>query len=183
MGLFLQTAIIQNCKKDEVEKVVRELADVSRFGLVPEECDYVVFDKGVSILFNDHCIGYEKLAEAISKEVKRPVMLLYIYDEDFWGYFLYDNGEEIDWFSPMPDCLEEISEDEYKKFSGNSRIISKYFGVDEDIIKKYLVYWTEELMDDYDAKAYEDDEFEQCNCWQMVDFMKKIGYPYLFEDE
>lgn len=181
MGLFLQTAIIQNCRQNEAERVIRELADNSRFGLMAEECDYMEFDKGVSILFNDHCIGYEKLAETLSKEVKQPVMLLYIYDEDFWGYFLYDNGKEIDFFSPMPDCLGEITEDEYKKFSGNSKLISKYFGVSEDKIKKYLVYWTEELIDDCDSKAYEDDEFGQCNCWQMADFMNKIGYPYEWE--
>ena len=31
-------------------------------------------------------------------------------------------------------------------------------------------------------KAYEGDEFTLGDCWQMADFMRKLGYPYEFEE-
>lgn len=48
-------------------------------------------------------------------------------------------------------------------------------------IKRYLVFWTEEMLNNYEKKAYEDDEFGQCDSWQMADFMRKLGYPFEYE--
>lgn len=188
MGLFLQTAVIPNCKEAEARAVIEKIAGYT-FGepyefsdLCAEECRYNENNTGVSILFNDGCAGYEGLAEAVSKELGKTVLLTYIYDEDFWGYFLYENGRELDRFCPMPDYFEEQSGEEREKMKGDASVISHYFGVDEASVTGYLCEWTEEMMDNYEEKAYEDDEFEQCDCWQMVDFMRKLGYPYEWED-
>lgn len=62
---------------------------------------------------------------------------------------------------------------------GNAEIIAKYFDVEAASIEKYLVHWSEDMMD---KKAYEDDEFGYED-WQMVDFMRKLGYPYEFNEE
>lgn len=194
MGLFLQTAIVPDCSETEVrnavaavaEKYSHELeaagADESSeyhiIELMPDDCRYQSAENGISILFNEDCIGYESLAGAISEELSKAVLLLYIYDGDYWGYFLYDKGLEIDRFVPMPDYFETVSADERRQMKGNADIIAKYFHVDKASIEKYIVFWTDSMMRNYSAKAYEDDEFGQCEDWQIADFMRKLGYPY-----
>lgn len=194
MGLFLQTAIIPECSETEARKAVAAVAEkYSRefespdpdpqseyiiIELIPDECQYQMAQNGIRILFNEACIGHESLASALSRELGKAVMLLYIYDGDYWGYYLYDKGSEIDRFVPMPDYFEEVPEEEKERMKGNADLIAEYFHVDRASIEKYLVFWSEEMMDDYSAKAYEDDEFGQCEDWQMADFMRKLGYPY-----
>lgn len=178
MGLFLQTAIIPNCKEDAAKAAVRKVEQNTEFELIAADCQYKDYGNGVNILFNGSCFGYEGLAKALSKELEQPVLLLYIYDEDYWGYYLYEAGNERDCFNPMPDYFEEVSEQERKRVAGNGAILAKYFCVEEDAIKNYLTLWTEERMEHYGEKAYPDDEFGQCDCWQMADFMKRIGFSY-----
>ena len=109
-------------------------------------------------------------------------MQLYLYDDDFWGYFCCENGELLDEFNPMPDYFEEASEEERQRVAGNSALIAERFQVPEAEVAGYLKAWPEDILDaDETEKAYESDEFSQGDCWQMADFMAKLGYPYDWE--
>lgn len=194
MGLFLQTAIIPDCSERAVRDAVAAVAEhyshpledqsfneedaYHIIDLIPKDCKYQSAKDGVSILFNEDCNGYEDLAGAISEELGKAVLLLYIYDGDFWGYYFYDKGLEIDRFVPMPDYFDETTPDDMAQMKGNAGIIAKYFHVDKASIEKYIVFWTNAMRRSYSEKAYADDEFGQCEDWQMVDFMRKLGYPY-----
>ncbi len=181
MGLFLHTVIIpqgsQREAADAMEKIAGSHPDME---LDASACQYLQRSNGVQILCE--CVVYERLAEALSLEIQRPILLLYIYDEDFWGYFLYENGVELDQFCPMPDYFEEVSAEEADRLSGDPLILSKYFSVDPSDIQNYLCTWTEEMMDE-DEKAYPEDECFQCDCWQMADFMEKLGFSYDFPED
>ncbi len=195
MGLFLQAAIMPGCKEQEARNIVRTVAEKYSCSydeqntentrkyditdLIPDQCQYEEHANGVSILFNEECIGYEYLAEAITNEFGKIILLLYIYDGDYWAYILYDNGKVMDQFNPMPDYFEEVSEEEIQKSKGNAEIIAKYFHIEKDSIENYLVRWSDDTMDE---KAYEDDEFGYED-WQMADFMRKLGYTYEFGEE
>lgn len=201
MGLFLQVAIMPGCKEAEAREVIQAVAskyaisfdelesgdfdedflenDMLISELFPDECQYAESAHGVSILINDGCIGHDSLAKAVSKETGKVCLLLCIYDGDYWGYWLYENGTVIDEFNPMPDYFEAASEKKRQKVKGNAEIIARYFDVEAASIEKYLVHWSEDMMD---KKAYEDDEFGYED-WQMVDFMRKLGYPYEFNEE
>ena len=183
MGLFLNTAIILNCNETTVKSAIEKLEKTSDlYGLSATKCQFKEYEKGVQVLFNDGCTGYDELAKALSADTNQPTLLLYIYDDDFWGYYFYENGKEIDCFSPKPDYFDDqISEEEMQHNAGKKDVIAQYFNIDEKEIENYLVVWTEELEEqacDDNLKAYEDDEAEQCDCWQIADFMKKLGYPY-----
>ena len=138
MGLFLQTVILPNCKESLIKTAVEQVEERTNIGLIAADCLYKELNDGVNILLNRHCFGYEELAKELSLCITQPVLLLYIYDDDFWGYFFYENGNELDRFNPMPDYFEDVSEEERESFSGNSKIISKYFNVNEEDIKNYL---------------------------------------------
>lgn len=200
MGLFLQAAIMPGCKEAEARDAIQAVADKYSCSLdeleggncsedcmeddmiiselIPDECQYAESGHGVSILINEGCIGYDSLAKAVSRETGKALLLLYIYDEDYWGYWLYENGNAIDQFNPMPDYFEKAPEKKIQQLKGNAEIIAKYFDIEAASIERYLVRWSEETMD---KKAYEDDEFEYGD-WQMADFMRKLGYPYEFDE-
>ncbi len=198
MGLFLQVLVMPGCKEAEARAAVETVAekyscsfdalesgepivdeDIIISELIPDECQYVESAGGVSILINDSCIGYDSLAKVVSGESGKVVLLLYIYDGDYWGYELYDKGAFTDQFNPVPDYFDQVSEEDLKKSEGNAQIIASYFHVEQASIEKYLVRWSEDTMD---VKAYEDDEFGYED-WQMADFMRKLGYPYDFGEE
>lgn len=177
MGLFVHTAIILNSSIETVRSAVEQVALMPDMDLVPAECQYQQQGSGVMILFNEYCCGYGDLAEALSSTVKRPVMLLYLYDEDYWGYYFYEDGRELDVFSPIPDYFDTVSEQERIRLAGNSAVISQYFQVAEESIQHYLVPWSAQDME-AGVKAYAGDTFCLGDCWQMADFMNKIDYPY-----
>lgn len=180
MGLFLQTAIVRDCREMEIRKAVEKLA--SEMGLIPEQCHYRESGAGCAVLFNDDCYGFNELAMRLSIELSRPVMLLFIYDGDFWGYFFYDKKVELDSFDSLPDYFES-SPGEQQSSAGDSTVIADYFHVEQKDIERYLRFWTEDMMEQYEKPAYPGDEFGQCDCWQMADFMRKLGFPYTFGEE
>lgn len=180
MGLFLQTAIVPDCREADVRKAVEKLA--SKMELILEQCQYRESEAGCAVLFNDDCCGFDELAKKMSVTLSCPVMLLYIYDGDFWGYFLYDQKQELDSFNTLPDYFE-CSPEEQQNCAGDSAVIARYFHVEQKDIERYLRFWTEEMMEQYEEPAYPEDEFGQCDCWQMADFMRKLGFPYTFGEE
>lgn len=182
MGLFLQTAIIPNCKAQEVREAVENAAEYVEL-LDPAQCGYRESEQGVTVLFNEGGCGYEELAKGLSEELPSPVLLLYIYDEDFWGYYFYEGGAELDRFSPMPDYFEEYSPKERQRCAGNSALLARYFQVEQGDIERYLRFWPQDMMEQYEQPAYPGDEFGQCDCWQMADFMAKLGFPYTSGEE
>jgi hypothetical protein len=180
MGLFLHTAIIQNCDETTARLAVENVAKNKELDVKPAECLYKVFPHGVNILFNEYCSGYELLAKTLSEEIGQPTLILFIYDDDFWGYFLYDKGKEKDAFNPIPDYFDDVDDAEVQRLTGNADVIAKYFDISPDSVTKYLTFWTEDLFEESET-AYEEDEFEYGNCWQMADFMNAVGYPYEWE--
>lgn len=179
MGVFINVLIVKGHKEDEVRKVLEKYENHPDWNLVPAECQYQEYNDGVTISLNDWCAGYESMTQELSAELACPVMLCYIYDGDYWGYYFYENGMEIDSFSPIPDYFEEISDEERQRFAGNSKVIAQYFNVDEQKIKNYLQQWSDDMLDSEESStAYEDDEFSIGEDWQLTDFMRKIGYPY-----
>ena len=133
---------------------------------------------GVKVLLSEMCCGYEDIPKEISEKLMCPVLLCYIYDGDYWGYFFYENGKELNVFNPIPDYFEDISMEQRKHLAGNSEIISKYFNIENAKIKNYLQEWTEDILEAAEKRAYEGDECCIGEDWQMADFMKAIGYSY-----
>lgn len=178
MGLFLQTAAILDCGANEARQALKPME--ARYSIDVSACKFEENSKGVLILFSDHCSGYDDLALELSAALQKCVLLAYIYDEDFWGYYLCVNGALVDTFSPMPDYFEEVSAEDRAKVSGNSTAVANAFGIPAETIGRYLTEWTDEMMDDYDKKSYADDEYGQCDCWQIADFLKRLDFPYLW---
>ena len=176
MGLFLQTAILPGCSEETAHNALITLAQRDgALDLDASRCKLFLHPSGVQILFHEDCAGYDPLARGLSELTGTPVLLLYIYDGDFWGYFFYENGAQLDHFPPIPDYFGQQAQD--FEPSGNSALIAQHFSVSEEIVARYLITWTDADMEEA-RKACDDDAFCTGDCWQMADFMAKLGWPY-----
>lgn len=177
MGVFLHTAVVQNKDlekiKADIQKAAKKYSDMS---IVSEKCVFVNSDKSVLIIFNEEANLDEVLIKILSKEICAPVMFIYIYDNDGWGYFYCEDGVIKDFFSVCPEAARDTSP---KKYKHSAKFIAKQFHINVNKIINYFKIWTDELIED-EVVAYEDDEFVYGDCWQMADFMKRLGI--LFPD-
>ena len=177
MGLFLDLGILKNCDKIKAKKILDAWAKDRTSDISPNECQLDEQNGDTVILLNadSNFEGNAQFFKYASSKTNDAVMSLYIYDGDYWGYNLFDNGQEIDKFNPLPDYFDDIDESEIEAYKGNSDIVAQYFNINKDSIENYLIFWTDELMDE--GLAYENDEFGYED-WQLVDFMEKLGYKY-----
>ncbi|UUO08889.1 hypothetical protein M4951_11355 [Blastopirellula sp. J2-11] len=133
----------------------------------------------VSILYPYEFFDWDAASQYLSRALDTPVFSLHIHDEDLWMYLLFRKGQVIDSFNPTPDYWDEsLSEKEMAEWAGDAKVVAEAApGLDPAEIEKYLIRWDESLFDE-ERKAYEDDEFPAPDCWQMLDFMKKLGLTY-----
>lgn len=117
------------------------------------------------------------LINSISKELSKlndsPVIAFLEYEQEAWGYCLYQNGTLIDnyWNNYLTLDFEK------NDCKANIDLISNLFNVKKELIEPYLI----DIFDKNDlGKVNIQDEFELNDHWVRVDFMKKIGlqYPY-----
>lgn len=180
MGLFLHDVIFLNCTEETARAAIAEAAGED-FALQPEACFYKTENGGVNVLLSDMCAGYEPLAKYLSEKTQKPVMLLYIYDDDYWGYYFYENGRELDSYNPMPDLLEDVPDEEWQRLAGRASVVAAHFGIEPETIARYLIPWTEEIYDGDGEPAYPDDKYAAGDSWQIVNFMAKLGFSYGWE--
>jgi hypothetical protein len=135
-----------------------------------------------SIFYPDSYLEWDDSSAFISKELEAKVFSFHIHDGDLWMYILYDNGNIIDQFNPIPDYWDEnISEKEITAWKGNAQtIVNAVPYVKINDIDKYLIRW--DLDEEEPPKAYPTDRFEQED-WQLVDFMSKLKLPYPVDDD
>ncbi|WP_158826731.1 hypothetical protein [Mucilaginibacter lacusdianchii] len=92
---------------------------------------------------------------------------------------MFVSGEIKDQFCPIPDYWDDrVSQKEIERWKGNADTLVNYVpSVKKEAIENYLVRW--DL--DKEEKAYDDDEFTNCD-WQLVDFMRKLSLPYPIDE-
>lgn len=193
MGVFLHAAVVKNGKLENIKTGIQKVAEkFPDMNIISEKCEFENNDNGVLVIFNESANGYETLAKALSEEICVPVMLLCIYDSDGWGYFYCENGALKDLFSVCPedasfienefDSQQQNTEMSSNQYRDSAKFIADRFHINENEIINYYRIWTDELIEEEEA-AYEDDEFTYGDCWQMADFMRKLGFLFPFGGE
>src|SRR5436305_1544951 len=104
MGGFLTIAGTANTKLPDLEAALRSyaVAEGGKFTRAPKGIDTgaAVITSGDAGRLSLLCpAGYQKcdkLAAFLSKKLKTPVFLFHIHDGDFWMYWLFAAGKEVD---------------------------------------------------------------------------------------
>lgn len=172
MGVFLHTVLFPGGDELKCRTALQRSAADPQLSISLDGCRWHLYPKGPGVLLNDGCCGYEALAEKLSGGLSCPVLVLYIYDDDYWGYFLYEAGTEQDRFASLPDYFEPGSP---PRKPGNAPLLSQIFGVGESALTPYLLPWPEEETEGF---AREGDSAPIGDCWQMADFMAALGFDY-----
>lgn len=188
MGLFLSMSGIIGKSSEEVEFQLKKFAEINSgsfnlaLGSEPNEdlCVIKENNKNTVIVYPGDFMKWDEVSQFISERLDCPTFSFHIHDGDFWIYFFYSNGNQIDQFNPIPDYWDgNISAEEINDFKGNASLIAEKLNIDSQLIEKYLVRWDLEAEN---YKAYPDDEFENED-WQVVDFMRKMGLEYALDND
>ena len=171
MGLFLHAVLFPNGNESNCRGAIEAAANNPEMGIQLDQCKWHLFKRGPAVLIQGNCSGYDALAKDLSENLPQPVMVLYIYDDDFWGYYLWHHGTELDRFATVPDYF---GPGEPPDRPGNAQVVTQCFGQSYEI-DQYLLPWREDRMD---VKAYDTDNYAIGDCWQMTDFMSVLGFNY-----
>lgn len=135
---------------------------------------------GETIFYPADFMDWEPAAAFLSTQLRKPVFSFHIHDGDFWMFHLYVAGALVTAFNPLPEYWGELPEAELKFMRGDAAALVPHVpGLKVADIERYLRDWDEA---EDTGKAYPDDEFEYGTDWQLVDFMRRLGFVYPLDD-
>jgi hypothetical protein len=191
MGLFLCMSGVVGAKQTDVEKALKEYAAArgGRFEPTTKRSpswEVLILgesDGNTTVVYPGEFLAWDDAAAYLSQSLDVPVFSFHIHDDDLWMYVLFVAGEAADQFNTIPDYWnDDLSDEERQLWAGDAATVARFCPhVREDAIRKYLVPW--DLEEDEPGKAYKDDEFDYGDCWQLMDFMRRLGLPYPFSPE
>jgi hypothetical protein len=191
MGLFLAMSGVANSNRAAVEEALRAYA-TERGGTLetvgtssdPSEALLIAESGGyVTVMYPGEFVQWDDTSQYLSNTLHTSVISLHIHDEDLWMYVLFSKGEQVDQFNPIPDYWDDkVSDAERRAWAGNAAIVAQHWpGVLPEAIRDYLYEWDLEAEDS--DNAYADDEFPYNDCWQVTDFMHRLGLVYPIGDD
>ncbi len=191
MGLFLSMSGIMDVSSTSVRDALRAYAESKSFpfemvGGTTDAGDIGAITregKNTTILYPAEFLHWDEASQFLSGRLAKPVFSFHIHDGDLWMYTLFNEGREMDWFNPLPEYWQDnLPPEEKEKWRGRAELVARLVpGVSPGAISKYLVTW--DLQQTDCPKAYPDDAFALCDCWQVCDFMKKLGLLYPVRDD
>ncbi len=191
MGLFLAMSGVANSNRAAVEEALRAYATerggtLETVGKSTDPSDaLLIADLGnhVTVMYPDEFVQWDEASQYLSKALNTSVVSLHIHDEDLWMYVLFSKDEQVDQFNPIPDYWsDKLSDAERQAWAGNAAIVAQHWpGLVPEAISNYLFQWD---LNEYDSdNAYADDEFPYNDCWQITDFMRRLGLAYPIDDD
>lgn len=174
METSVRIALIRSRGIFPTKKYLRALAEGTEALFEPSE-NWILraYPAGTLAALPASCADGSDAARALSRMAGGPVLLCHMDCGDFWGYELYDCGEEIDRFCPVPDYFGSVDAEVRSRCAGDPARLSRAFGIPEGRISGYLRFWPE---DGPGERAYPGDA---CGCepGQMWDFLASLGFP------
>jgi hypothetical protein len=190
MGLFLSASGVLSPDGAAVRNAIAKYVAITggtfepRAGTMNERNIGVMQTSGstTTVLYPDGFSDWDDLSKFLSLELKKPVFSFHIHDGDLWMFLAFNDGKEVTCFNPIPDYWEEIDDDERQRWAGNAQAVASLVpGLDTASIERYFVPWAEDVLA-AEQKSYDDDEFAIGVDWQLIDFMRRLGFVYPLDD-
>lgn len=173
MEFILHTAIILKRGVFPVKKYLRIL-ETSAFGACTKNCTLESYAAGTLIHFQSACTNPQELTRLLSAQAESTVLLCYTCKNDYWGYYLYDNGIEQDQFCPVPDYFGRVSLEFLEQSVGNAACLAQYFNTSAESLTNYLRCWSTDLLPE---KAYPHDQYGY-EAEQLTDFLAALHFSH-----
>jgi len=184
MGMFLSMAGTP-VPEIPARSALERIRQLNRFGDFDFWCEESPKHRTL-VVFSDETEHVDEICQALSIELKLPVFYFHVHDGELWLFHLYHDGKLVDRFTQLPDFFGDLDKASRESWRGNAKLIAELWpDVRHQDIAKYLVFQHDASSE---RKAYRDDEFDPWECWQVCDFMAKLGLEYpdieeLFEGE
>jgi hypothetical protein len=197
MGVFLSMSGIIGAPPAAVERALSDFIARRGGSLEPdteaavEHEDIAVIAGGeggasanTTVVYPENFEDFDAASEHLSRALKRPVFAFHIHDEDLWMFVLYHDGEAVTRFSTQPEYFGDLDDEALATWAGDPVLVAAHVpGVLPTEIEDYFREWDEATLALPDPpKAYDDDEFAIGNCWQLLDFMRKLGLSYPIDE-
>lgn len=173
-------------RKDSVEGALASYAKSRNgsFGLAVgylDQPDTLVVDEHeqkVSVLYPSNFYDWDEASKHLSEKLKTSVFAFHIHDGDLWMFTFFHNGEQVAQFNPLPEYWDDsISSEERQFWSGDAdAVAARLPSIGVSSIRPYLRHW--DLEEDDPGKAFPDDQFAFNDCWQLCDFLRRLGLKY-----
>lgn len=181
MGVFLQVALFPGSDGAAARVAVAQAARTAGISLNVDACQYTQNVAGTAVQL-EGALGFADLAEELSRVCCAPVMLLYLYDSDFWGYDYYFAGREVDHFSSCPEYFGEDGA-QCERLAGNPSVLVGDFPIRRpEEVNRYFPL-SLNCKPEAEAFAYPGDRYPYGDCWQMTDFIARLGFLWAFDAE
>ena len=191
MSLFLAMSGVANASRATVEEALRAYAaqrggslDAADASADPSDA-LLIAESGshVTVMYPGEFVQWDDASQHLSKALDTSVFSLHIHDEELWMYVLFAKGEQVDQFNPVPDYWQKkMPKSDKLVWAGNAVVVAQHWpGVVSESICNYLFEWDRDVGDS--DNAYDDDEFPFNDCWQMTDFMGRLGLVYPIDDD
>jgi hypothetical protein len=191
MGLFLAMSGVANASRTAVEEALRAYATerggtVETVGPSTDLSDALLIAESgnhVTVMYPSDFMKWDEASEYLSRALGTSVFSLHIHDEDLWMYVLFSKGEQVDQFNPIPDYWKrKMPKSEKQVWAGNAAVVAQHWpGLVPESIRNYLFEWDRDEEDS--DNAYDDDQYPYNDCWQVTDFMGRLGLVYPIDDD
>lgn len=190
MGLFLAMSGVANSGRTAVEEALRAYASerggaLQALAASADLSDALLIADSVShvtVVYPGEFVQWDDASEYLSRKLGTSVVSLHIHDEDLWMYVLFAEGEQVDQFNPIPEYWGNLTKNEKQVWEGNAAVVAQHWpGAAPESIREYLCEW--DLEADESDLAYADDQFTYNDCWQVTDFMRRLGLVYPIDDQ
>lgn len=191
MGEFISISGVIGSDQARVEHALRAYAAArggnlaAQVGTLGDENMLLLSESasGVTVMYPDSFLGWDDASAFLSEHLNTPVFSFHIHDGDLWMFILYERGEAVAQFNPIPDYWDDsVSSDEIESWSGDAESVARHIpNLQPANIERYFTRW--DLDADAPAKAYPDDEFTYGDCWQLSDFMRRVGLQYPVDEQ
>ena len=172
-SVLRQALASQRCTLRELPSQQWDASAATIGGIRDHKTSYLAPASGSwsSVMLHLNTLVAEPVAAELSRLTSGPAIAVLEYDQAAWGYCLFESGKLLDRFWSLPDAVETPPEE----CVGSVPTVARVFGVSAESITPYIRHVTE---DDYETKAFDDDEFALGDHWVRVDFMRRLGIPY-----
>lgn len=170
MRRFLSMAAISGRDIPDVKKVLdwyqpeekKETEGIEFYSCVP----------GTLVLFPEYG---ENVSKFLSEAMTASVLFTHIYDEKFWVYLLFVNGQLEDCFNPVPDFYSPVPKQQFSIWRGDAaRVCRSFPGLQTERIANYLRFWDD--LKEGETFAYPEDKHAYRDGRQATDFIRRIGF-------
>ena len=191
MGLFLAMSGVAKSNRAAVAEALRAYA--AEKGGALESVDtfadpsdaLLIAESGshATVMYPGEFVQWDDASRYLSKSLDTTVFSLHIHDEELWMYILFSKGEQVDQFNPIPHYWQRrMPKSDKQLWSGDAAVVARHWpDLAPESIRDYLFEWDQDEEDS--DHAYAGDRFTYNDCWQVTDFMGRLGLVYPIDDD